>query len=100
MACKLGPFNFVSYASFWTSDRFTARREVPRTSKCWQKMAGFLNLKRSRHKCRCIRMKRRLPNALTTILLATVENITAVCSAMGRTKGLCDIANQLEDISH
>lgn len=33
---------------------------------------------------------------MITILLATVENITSVCSAMGRTKGLCDTASQLK----
>jgi len=46
-------------------------------------------------------MKWPLPNeALTTILLTAVENITSLCSAMGRTKGLCDAANQLEEIFH
>jgi hypothetical protein len=41
-------------------------------------------------------MKQPLPSAvmITILLLATVENVTSVCSAMGRTKGLCDTANQ------
>lgn len=57
-------------------------------------MPRFMNMKHHRHTTWLhICMKTQPSEEMTTILL-TMENIISVCRAMGRTKGLCDLANQ------
>lgn len=58
-------------------------------------MARFMNIKHHRHTWLHICMKTQPCEEMTTILLIlSMENIIWVCRAMGRTKGLCDLANQ------